>query len=70
MAAAPAPFSHASNPGLRVLPEVVSPLEAEALVREVDEHLLPRFGLRGKHAGDSVRRACPPRTTRRSCCRA
>ena len=54
MAAAP-PLSHATNPELRVLPEVISPLEAEALVREVDEQLLPRFGLRGKHAGDEVR---------------
>ena len=54
MAAAP-PFTHAANPGLRVLPELLSPLEAEALAREVDEQLLPRFGLRGKHAGDAVR---------------
>jgi hypothetical protein len=55
MAGAPSPFSHSTNPGLRVLPELVSPLEAEALLREVDAHLLPRFGLRGEHAGDAVR---------------
>jgi hypothetical protein len=56
MARAP-PYAHATNPGVRVLPDFLSPREAAAALAAVDEAVLPRFGLAGEHAGDAVQLA-------------
>jgi hypothetical protein len=56
MAGAP-PYAHARNPGVRVLPEIITPREAAAALEAIDGEILPRFGLAGEHAGDEVRLA-------------
>jgi hypothetical protein len=56
MAGAP-PYAHARNPGVRVLPEIITPSEAAAALAVIDGEVLPRYGLAGEHASDEVRLA-------------
>ena len=41
------PYKHDINPGIRIIPEIITKIEAKDIWNESHKHIIPKFGLKG-----------------------